>query len=318
MSGVEKLAIELPNRSDWREVITIRIDDSDGVILNINRPLFSVYHKHNHLYVTSIVPGWGFGWKSVFKDRSVYEILSWLMHYARQYIHRSNVASALMTAWDKHGKVLHPFGSQQDFQQYGVLEKTPSAKIMLTRAIAAGDSYPPEQSSHATRSRWNSANLLDPNIHQAIFHFLRGQKLLSENFYVESIVAMDCSVQAIGAFLIDTHKGINLSTRRDIGGFFQMTNDEGDIFEYSYFLRNNFGAHAGGWRWWDYGEMINGQYFEFYSKTVRKLILQAIEHEKRNRNIDPHPSDWGEWFFMNFKVIWDSVWFEKYAKWSVK
>jgi hypothetical protein len=41
--------------------------------------------------------------------------------------------------------------------------------------------------------------------------------------------------------------------------------------EQGYFLRNNFGAHAGGWRWWDQVELT-----EELAPQMAELSLHAI------------------------------------------
>ncbi|MGD0104145.1 MAG: hypothetical protein ABSC06_08925 [Rhodopila sp.] len=46
--------------------------------------------------MSTVVPGWGFGWRTIFRDDYVYQVLSDLAHYARQYVHRSHVARVLI------------------------------------------------------------------------------------------------------------------------------------------------------------------------------------------------------------------------------
>lgn len=112
LRGVEAIASELPNRADWFEVITVSLDGGGGLPIRIDGRRHCVTPSVDCLFVSSVVPVWGVGWRKIFKDEDVFNILSWFLHYARQYIHRSDVASVLMVAWETHAKVLHPFGSR--------------------------------------------------------------------------------------------------------------------------------------------------------------------------------------------------------------
>jgi hypothetical protein len=40
-------------------------------------------------------------------------------------------------------------------------------------------------------------------------------------------------------------------------------------------------------------------------------LAAAADAEPKVRPIDPEPSQWGEWLFENFEMLWDAVWFEK-------
>jgi hypothetical protein len=144
------------------------------------------------------VPGWNFGWSSVLTDPISYDVLSWLGHYARQYVHRSNVAKVLMAAWERHNLVLHPFGSGLQIQRYSEASN-PSTQQMLAiadrnmteqwgRPLSKGTLY---------QSKWSTRNTLDPGIHQGIFHFLRGQSLAAAGFELEAVAAFDCVLHSL-------------------------------------------------------------------------------------------------------------------------
>jgi hypothetical protein len=157
-----------------------------------------------------------------------------------------------------------------------------------------------------TISAWIRRNTLDPMIHQGVFRYLRAQELLSHGFGIESIVAFDCTLQSVGNFL---HLRRALSaglTRREVCEALNLPTEAADLAEYVYFLRNNFGAHAGGWRWWDHEELLEDEDLTRISSLVGIVLGAAADSEQSVRAIDPCPGDWAEWFFRNFEMLWDA------------
>jgi hypothetical protein len=84
LKGIESVARVLPNRADWYEVITIRLDDSADLPIHIETPRYRAFPCMGCLAMTTVVPGWNFGWGDILKDEDVHQILSWFLHYARQ------------------------------------------------------------------------------------------------------------------------------------------------------------------------------------------------------------------------------------------
>ena len=151
------------------------------------------------LVVTSIVPGWNFGWRDVLEDEIAEDMLSGLGHYARQYIHRSNIAKVLMAAWERNGLVLHPFGEGLNFQRYSDFQPRITHVEMFAAAersnAARWGCFP--KALRVYRTRWSDRNTLDPAIHQAIFHFLRAQRLVAADFELEALAAYDCVLHSL-------------------------------------------------------------------------------------------------------------------------
>jgi hypothetical protein len=272
------------------------------------------------LVVSSVVPGWGFGWSKVFTSENVYNVLSWFLHYARQYIHRSDVASALMIAWEEHGKVLHPFGSRAMQQRYGPVIPMSSIDHVLDiskeSALACWGGLNDRSTGGPSVSAWMKRNTLDPFIHQAIFHYLRAQELIAHGFEIEAIVAFDCVLQSVGTLLRTRRHLAAELTRGQVCGQLQLSTESAELADYVYFLRNNFGAHAGGWRWWDQSELLDEENVAEISRLAGSVLSSAADTEPAIRSIEPFPSNWGDWFFENFEILWDTLWFEKLDKWS--
>ncbi|EHR05712.1 hypothetical protein [Bradyrhizobium sp. WSM471] len=323
LSGLDLISKELPARRDWFEVYTVALDGSSGIDVLIESKGFRAFQCRDCVAITTIVPSWANGWSKILKDEEVYQILTWLLHYARQYIHRSYVASVLMMLWESNQRVLHPFGSRAIKNYYGQVRPFESAESALaeaqTSAIAVwGSSACSTEGVVASNSPWLRRNTLDPLLHQAIFYFLRAQSLRAANFEMESVVAFDCALQAIARFVRDRFHFPNEpsldETFRNLGLPAQLRR----AAEYSRFLRNNFGAHAGGWRWWDQAEFFEDGALSELADLVQLALAAAADVEPRIRSVDPSPLEWGEWLFKHLEMLWDAVWFERVDEWDRK
>jgi len=319
LRGVEAIAREFPKRADWFEAKTVALDGGGGLPIRIDGQRHRVFPCADCLVVSSVAPGWGVGWSNVFKNQDVYNVLCWFLRYVGQYIHRSDIASALMIAWEDHGKILHPFGSRLMGQMYGPIIPMISVDHVLNtskqRALENwGDVSGPFVDA-PTVSAWISRNTLDPFIHQAIFHYLRAQELTEHGFEIEAVVAFDCVLQSIATFLRSRRHLETKLTRTEVCEQLQLPSASVELADYVYFLRNNFGAHAGGWRWWDQGELLDENIPEI-AQLAGLVLSRAADIEPAIRSVEPFPSNWGNWFFENFETLWDTLWFEKLDKWS--
>jgi hypothetical protein len=322
LQGVEVIARELPKRHDWFEVMTVGLDGGGNLPILVQAPNFRAYPAGEFLGVSTVVPGWGFGWQTFFEDEEVYDILSWFLHYARQYIHRSNVARVLMIAWEEHSRILHPFGSRGGSMRYNSQRPMASVQAALDEAMNLG--FPPSPDGQVcnfvdilpSNSVWLNRNMLDPHVHQAAYHCLRGHDLRSHEFDIEAVVAFDCAIQSVAQFLHSRGQLIKGSTRRHVCEALGLPNETCALAEYSYFLRNNFAAHAGGWRWWDAGEMVEDELMDEIAELAEQVLSKTADAEVQMRSVDPDPADWSEWFFRNFEMLWDAVWFERFDQWK--
>jgi hypothetical protein len=168
----------------------------------------------------------------------------------------------------------------------------------------------------STVSAWSRRNTLDPFIHQAIFYYLRAQELTEHGFEMEAIVRFDCVLQSIATFF-RAHRHLEAElTRGQVCEQLQLSSRSAELADYLYFLRNNFGAHAGGWRWWDQGELLDEEDTTEIGGLAGSVLSSAADIEPAMRSIEPFPSNWGNWFFENFQILWDTLWFERLDKWS--
>jgi hypothetical protein len=310
-AGIDRFFDEIAKRELWSECITTLLGNSSAPKIVAWGRSWRATPSRRGLAVSSVVPGWGYGWTTIFTDQYVYDILSWLGHFARQYVHRSNVAKVLMIAWEQHQAILHPFGSQGNWRRYGGF--FPPVKIKVALDVACAEIHrewgrvksPPPP----TWSRWTRRNTLDPAIHQGISHFLRGQRLASAGFDLEALVAFDCVIQSLQTMDWSLLPGDPRHVRADLLNGLGFKAPTVHLAEHIYFLRNHFIAHAGGWRWWDAGEDVDEEFMAKASRFALRALRIAADRESLIRKIDPAPSNWGDWFLSNFPTLWDAIWF---------
>lgn len=310
-SDVDRFFDTIELRNDWRERITTLLDDSGAATFSASGKGWHAHRTGKGLAVSSVVPGWGFGWQQVLQTEETDYILSWVGHYARQYVHRSNIAKVLMMAWERDGLLLHPFGSGVQMRRYSDRPRIPSDRAILGEAARANVATWGGAGSVCSqyRSAWIRRNTLDPAIHQGIFHFLRGQNLAASGFELEALVAFDCVLHSLQYMDWSESAGNPLRDRADLCRALGLSQAAIGVAENVYFMRNQFVAHAGGWRWWDAGEFLEGDLVSRASQMASRALRRAADLEPPKRIIDPTPSDWSSWLIKHFPIVWGAVWF---------
>jgi len=310
-AGIDRFFSEVANRETWSECISTLLGDASAPHLLASGPMWRVRPCQTGLAFSSVVPGWGYGWHGALKDEYVYDILSWLGHFASQYVHRSHVAKVLMIAWEQHRTVLHPFGSQLASVRYRGCLPSITPKMALDAAINENERrwgavpHLPVRSASA----WSRHNTLDPAIHQSIFHFLRGQSLVKAEFALEALMAFDCAIESLQTMGWSSTSGNPRRSRTDLCAAMGFKAPTAALAEHIYFLRNNFVAHAGGWRWWDAEEYVDDELLTKASNFTLRALRRAAHLEPRMRTIDPLPVNWSDWLLNNFPALWKAIWF---------
>jgi hypothetical protein len=316
LKGVEAMLTELPRRAGWSEAMTSALGNSGKLKLICSGARFQTIPCSDCLAFTTVVPGWGFGWHSIFEDQEVYAILADFPWYARRYIYHSDLAKVLIVAWETERRVLHPFGDQGMSQRHGAVTPSVSVATALEQAacVVRQEWGPPPRQSRAktTVSVWLNRNTLDPFIHEAIFHFLRAQTLVKHQFIIEAIVAFDCVMETLRKFLTQGSGSLTDKDRAWVCQELGLNPKQGKLANHVYFLRNEFGAHAGGWMWWDQDDFMDDELIDQISDLVFTALNAGADAEPSKRRVDPEPADWAGWFTDNFEVLWKAIWYERF------
>jgi hypothetical protein len=301
-------------RSQWCECLSTLLDDKGLADFTMAGRDWRARPSGAGLVVSSIVPGWNFGWHTILKDEVSYDILSRFGHHARQYIHRSNIAKVLMAAWERNGLILHPFGEGVLSQRYSDREPRSTNREIFTRAeqfIAVRWKEPAQKEFRSYRSNWAKRNTLDPAIHQGIFHFLRAQSLVAAGFEMEALTAYDCVLQALQSLDWSWAPGNPSRSRSDMCRAMGFGAPTVSLADQVYFLRNQFVAHAGGWRWWDAVEYLEDDLTTRVSAFSLRALRKAADLEPLQRRLAPEPDDWASWLEENFAHVWAATWFRE-------
>jgi hypothetical protein len=311
LSGVETLLAEIGTRDDQIECRTVLLGDGAAPAFHASSRRSRIVACGRGLAVAAIGPDWGYGWRRLIADDHAEYVLSWFAHYARQYVHRSEFARALMIAWERDRAILHMFGSAGMSRRYNS-EYMPNGTMRTALATACTEAAKEwgAVTAMASRSPWLRRNTLDPAIHQGIFHFLRGQRLAAAEFEVEALVAFDCVIAALQTMSWPSASKKGAATRAEL--FAELGLGPRSIADAQQinFMRNHFGAHPGGWRWWDSGDEYDEDFITKAGALVWRMLRRAADLEPQIRTFDPHPPSWSDWLLRHFPRIWALVWFQ--------
>lgn len=320
LHGLDVVRMTLAERDGWFDVRAIELSSTEGVFASLRSRRMHVENLGGRLVVATACPGWGRGWSSLLPDEHAYDVLTWLLHYAAQYVHRSLVLKVILPIAEEAGVVSHPFGLRSiNYAAYGPETVQPAWRLLAKAMELAAAWYPKETASDSeARCRvdlagpWLNYNTVDPYVHQAAFHWLRGVQLDCGGFAAEAVGAFDRVFEVTHSFLVSTGVLQKQASRSQCAQALRLPPDVQEIAERTHFLRNHFAAHAGGWRWWDFDEM-----FADDLPDAKRAALDALHSlgriEPAHRSIEPSPSSWSTWFWEHFEVLWKAVWYEALA-----
>jgi hypothetical protein len=312
MRGVDQFFDEIADRATRVECRTVLIGEIDAPRFSASTPRARVTSCREGLAVSVAVPDWAKGLNKVISHAYPADVLGWVGHYARQYIHRSDVAKILMIAWARERTCLHMFGSRSLSRFYGNgFVPARSIRGILDAAVAdvRGEWGDWDGSAPNSRSRWLRRNTFDPGIHQGIFHFLRGQELLAAGFETEALIAFDCVIHALQSMPWRERGSKASASRDDLFAALGLDGSSVAIAKRINFVRNHFGAHAGGWRWWDAGDEYDDKFLNHAAALIERMLGHAADLEPQIRVIDPAPLSWADWLLENFPRLWSLIWF---------
>lgn len=318
LAGLDAVRAELPRRDDWRDVRAVLLGGTRNVTATVDFDSVSAHSLPDGVVVATIAPGWGTGWHQTLRNEAAYDVLSWLLHYAEQYVHRSQMLKIILPLALEGQVVTHPFGPIQGTTRYGPIFPFPGSAAALADALAHARSWsrledfdqnPDNPVIVGFSGDWATCNTLDPYIHQAAFQLLRGMKLSADSYTAEALLAYDCVMEVSKSFLMSRRLINGTATRAECTDALGMDLEWQHLAAWTSFLRNHFSAHAGSWRWWDLEEVIGDDL-----ETVRELavtaLLEIARLEVSARQIEPTPALWSEWFWSHFELLWKSVWFD--------
>jgi len=316
ITGIDKIEKEINDRENWYQVRSIGLISEDSLDFRVYEKYYQAYPANNRYVITTVCPNWKSGWRNILSDEKVYSILTWFLHYTMQYMHLSYVSKVLITAARRNHECMHPFGVDEHCHNYGPYMKFLNCNESFDRMKAEWELPSRFEKLSIDKSNTQKWNLFDPFLHEAVFFLHRAYSLYYKDFYQEAFVSLDCAVKSIGSILQRFGLFKGSPSRDEIGKCLKLKKKEVSLLNYTYFIRNHFGAHPGGWRWWHSYEYTEDDQFEKMAELTFSIISKAAKMERGNRLILPDTDDWGVWLFENFEVLWNAVWYEKYDRWA--
>jgi len=326
LGGFEKLPAELEARDGSYELRLYSLDGTKHLSGTLNRRLLAVDSWAGGVIVGVLVPDWSNGWHRLFKDERVYSWLSWFLHYSAQYVSRSLVTRALVPLAEQQWVVSSPRSQRTKHRLKDVSFRTASStlKKWMDHAKSKWPDNPnpvedtwPERLGPKWRIErepavcrygfWGNSNFIDPSLHQAAFQYMRGVELRKATFDLESVTAFECVLSAAKEFLLKAGLIEGNADRATCARELLLNEDMQDAASLNQFLRNNFSAHSGGWRWWDFYE-DHSEFVPLSEQLALATLKALVRLERKHRFVEPDPPKWSDWFWQNFSLLLDSVW----------
>lgn len=281
-----------------------------------NTEKINIFHKETNLFITNnidqnievgtILPNWSRNLNSSFKNEEIYDYVSWFFHFTEQYLRRAKyieVMGAISLVYKiptafYNGKMTWLKYSYTDGVE-NILSQNDSSKIHMS-----------SKKQILFTKLLSLINGHDHFIHKILFNYIKALELNEAGFLEETMTALDKTVNIAEQIIRERYNIHEENQKIALCQFLNFTKAETNAIIHLYQLRNYFGSHPSASKWWDFAELYPETEDEFFN-VVTKIIIKMIELESENRIIEKNPNEWDEWFFDNWKMIWDTVWFEK-------
>jgi len=253
-------------------------------------------------YVLS--PDWGSGWRDICEnDDFIHDEISNLMYLIDQYYYRNAMVTTLGSISIGYNRIPTFYGAWGKWKRYLQDENRVLREIYESYEVT-------NENSNSKETKWwlNHLNGFDPYINRIIFQFIKGKKLLQENFMEEAVVSFD-NVVSISCQLLQNRIRKKIE-RTKLISILELGYIHSKLLDRLYKVRNKFGAHASTSKWWDFSEIYDGFLGEVQDLLVTH-IYKVVLFENENRKVYSIENKWSEWFITNANDIFESVWFHK-------
>jgi hypothetical protein len=278
-------------------------------ILNLSyqvKDFFIINNKKENIEVGVLLPNWSRGLRNNFRHEDIYDYISYFFHFAEQYLKRAKyteVMGGIALVYNtptsfSNGRMTFVHDSHKDDIKK-ILDKHNNSKInmfsrkqiLFTKILSCTNGY-------------------DHFIHKILFNYIKALELSNANFLEETMTALDKTVNIAEQILRERHEINEKDQKLALCKFLSLSQVETKNIKYLYELRNYFGSHPSASKWWDFSELYPESEETFFN-VVSKIIIKILELESKNRTVTNNHNDWYNWFFDNWEMLWNTVWFEK-------
>ncbi|MCB9892904.1 MAG: hypothetical protein H6839_00475 [Planctomycetes bacterium] len=319
---IHRLWDEVAGRRDIENVSLRQIDYSElPKTLLIGQRYFIAPSRRPGICVGTSSPYWKFGWKDTLKTNFGDGLLRDFMISCSIHVTRNAYVSAMLFLWRATATVpdLRNSWEMQEWNHVGhhfpdvdrsALNKATIAYEVAKlaggndRSLVLWDDVGPANarlSKHATLID-DEVNVLDLDVHRMAYHLVRAA-LLSTSFVQEAVVALAAVVDA-GKALFE-RRGEKITTEGlcyRIGAPYSLA-AEIDRLER---VRDRLCAHRAFAVWWDFGS-IYGDQVDDWLDVVWRVFRFVCKWERENRETEPFPEDWSDWWQENAVHLWRSL-----------
>lgn len=314
MSGAVRNFIyqELPSRHSLATFDARPLVGCDTLRLFFENDRNSVIRKDENLWVMSSAPDWSRGLRPFFRDESLYQYISWFLHFAQQYVSRACFVDVIGSIAIAYNTPTHFFSweGRTFYTRSGLTNAEDVKSGFLSDHIYKMNS--PKQKMF--RGLANAINSLDPFVNRAIYNYTKALELSQSGFFEETILSFDKTVDVIRQYFTTRNSLGEGVSFEELSKFLHLSEFEEAAISQTYKLRCYFGAHPAHSKWWDFGEMFDEEFVNELQADIRSVLFKFIFYEEQNRQIQKNPADWSNWFSKHWETLWDSIWFEKIQK----
>lgn len=298
---------ELPKR-DNHYIFQVRdFTNSQNINININNDLIKCYYDKNSesLMTACIGPCWSSGWRKIFLNDFIEDIISGFFHFAEQYVYRSRQINLI-------GAIALTYSIACDFKG-GFYSST------FYNPLDKWDDFLNEISQNITNRTkllnhyLSIINALDPFVNKVIYYYCRMLSLKRLMFDEEALTNADNMVDTIYQ-AIKINLKLPTMRRLEMGSIVSkelcLSNTTIQNLDNLYQLRCGFCAHPAQSKWWDFSEIYEENIDIIYDE-VKTILIKFCMYERSHCHIEPNPVKWSEWFYKYCDVLFDAVWFNK-------
>lgn len=302
---------EMPKRDKFSHVYVRDLSNSTNLPCTVvTDEVWCLPVKDKYLMAGVVFPYWRHGFKSICKDENLKDTISWFFHFASQYIARSRVVDVI-------GAIALAYNQACDFRgetcRLYSINEFKAFTIDSIRKECGVDKLNQDKCNNRGKrfiNYFNLFNSLDPFINRMVFNYTRAINLFKNGFEEEAITALDNTVNVAEQYVRERLQRSDKDQRALTCFILGMTRSEVNSLKQLYNLRCCFGAHPSFTKWWDFFEIYEDHFEEFF-KVVKKIVINTCRMEQVNRVVDKKPKSWSQWLNSNLLMLWEAVSFQK-------
>lgn len=298
---------ELPSRDETKLFQIRNFMNSNSLEINLtSKNLWCKPDGEKGLLVGTLLPHWQTGWKRFCKDEFISEQIGNFFFLVTQYICRSYQINLIVAISFTYNRICDFRGDR--LWQYS-LPTCEQEFADFNNSI----SFKSNSRIRILQHYLEIINSLDPYVNKAIFYYIKSIELYNKGFLEETITNLDNAIDTISQY-IKRILSVPTMPRKDmiqlVAKEIQLSHQVQLNLENLYLLRCRFSSHPAQSKWWDFGEIYNGD-IDILVECVQYVLVKMMQYEANNRKVSNNPDKWSNWFADNANMLFEAVWFHR-------